>query len=122
VRIFTSHLKAGAAPVLVREGFSWGAALFGWVWLLWQRAWIPAALAFAVLLLVSRGDGGWGGDLLVGLVLLQGCFGRDLVRWSLGLRGYVEGPVVAARDADGALTRLVAERGDLVGDLVRISR
>jgi len=122
VRIFTSHLKPGATPVLVREGFSWGAALFGWVWLLWQQAWIPAALAFALMLLVTRVDDRWAGSLLIGLVLLQGCFGRDLVRWSLGLRGYAAGPVVAARDSDEALTRLVAERADLVGDLSAVLR
>jgi hypothetical protein len=117
VRVFTSHLKPGEAPVLVREGFSWGAAVFGWLWLLWQRAWIPAALVFALMLLVTRSGDRWAGALLIGLVLLQGCFGRDLVRWSLRLRGYTDGPVVAARNVDGALARLVAERADLVGDL-----
>ena len=47
MRFWTAHIRAGAAPVLVREGFSWGALLFGPLWLAVHRAWIPAVLALA---------------------------------------------------------------------------
>ncbi len=52
-------------PVLVREGFSWGAFLFGPFWLLAHRLWLPALLWFvaapaAAALLVAAG----GGDVL----------------------------------------------------------
>jgi hypothetical protein len=117
VRVFTSHLKDGRAPVLVREGFSWWAALFGWVWLLVQGAWIPAALVFAVDLMAMWVPREFSGAVVIGLVLLQGCFGWDLVRWSLGLRGFVAGPVVAAPDSDQAFARLVGERPGLFPDL-----
>ena len=32
----------------VPEGFSWGALLFNFLWALWQRMWIVAALLFAL--------------------------------------------------------------------------
>ena len=48
MRIWTVHLPRGSAttartpraPVLVREGFSWGAFLFALPWLLLHRLWI----------------------------------------------------------------------------------
>jgi hypothetical protein len=109
--IFTSHVTPRALPVLVREGFSWGAAMFGWLWFLVQSAWVPG-------LLVLAGDAAatWAasttGSLapLAAAFLVQGVFGRDLVRWSLGLRGYVPGLPVAATTHDGALLRLLSER------------
>ena len=41
-----------AAPVLVREGFAWGALMFGPLWLAAHRAWIAAALALAAAVLI----------------------------------------------------------------------
>jgi hypothetical protein len=118
VKVFTSHLRPGAVPVLICEGFSIWAALFGWIWLLWQRAWIPAALVFAVDLVVLRiGASSAGGAICLGVVVLQGLLGRDLVRWSLARRGFAEGPIVAARDHDSALARLLTERADLLNNL-----
>jgi hypothetical protein len=104
--------------VLIREGFSIWAALFGWIWLLWQRAWIPAALVFAVDLVVLRiGASPAGGAICLGVVVLQGLLGRDLVRWSLARQGFAQGPIVAARDHDSALARLLTERADLLDNL-----
>ena len=53
--------------MLVREGFSWGALLFGPLWLAVHRAWIAAVLALAasVLIVVLAKDayrGGVAGD------------------------------------------------------------
>jgi hypothetical protein len=117
MKTFTSHFKQGLPPVLVGEGFSWAATIFGWLWLLFQGAWIPALIVFAVTLLLLGQAGPWSGALLIGLCMAQGCFGRDLVRWSLLLRGFTPGPVIAARDPDGAYARLVTERPDLFPDL-----
>jgi hypothetical protein len=109
--IFTSHVKPGSLPVLVREGFSWGAAIFGWIWLMAQGAWVPGllALAGAVAALWAAGALGSAAPLLA-LFLVQGVFGRDLVRWSLALRGYAPGLPVAAASHDGALLRLLSEQ------------
>jgi hypothetical protein len=114
VRIYTAHLRAQRPPVLVKEGFSWGAFLFGWIWLLFHRAWVPAVLALAVSLLIGTLTTAGARVLLeLGLALLLGLTGRDLVRWSLARRRYTLAHVVAARDADSALARLVTGRPDL---------
>ncbi|MBV8916077.1 MAG: DUF2628 domain-containing protein [Acetobacteraceae bacterium] len=115
MRTYTAHLKPGRAPVLVRESWSWGAFLFGPLWLLANRAWIPAALDFALtallaVLLPDRLEG----PVMLGLAIILGLLGRDLVRWSLDRRGYVLTHVLAARDEDGALGRLLMARRDLM--------
>ncbi len=53
MRFWTIHMRANAPPVLVREGFSWTALLFGPLWLAWHRAWIPAALDLAASILIG---------------------------------------------------------------------
>ena len=45
MKIWTVHLRDDAPPVLVREGFSLGRALFGPLWLALHRAWVPAVFA-----------------------------------------------------------------------------
>lgn len=114
MRFWTAHLRAGRTPVLVREGFSWGAFLFGALWLLGHRAYIPAALALAAAILIaSLTKGGEATALELLLALALGFFGRDLVRFSLDHRGYALVHLVAARDEDGALARLLSRRPDL---------
>jgi hypothetical protein len=114
VRIYTAHVRARRPPVLVKEGFSWGALLFGWIWLLFHRAWVPGGLALAAGVLIGVLTGSGTCVLLeIALALLLGLTGRDLVRWSLARRGYTLAHVLAARDADSALARLLTGRPDL---------
>jgi len=116
VRFYTVHLRFGGAPVLLAEGFSWGAAIFGPIWLLAHRAWIAAAIALAVALAIgvlARGSPA-AAALWLAYAWLLGLFGRDLVRWSLERRGYALAHVVAARDAEAAYGRLLAARPDLI--------
>jgi len=115
VRIYTAHLREGRPPVLVREGFSWGAALFGPLWLALHRAWIGCALALAIgIVLATLGRGADARVLWLGFAWLLGLFGRDLQRWSLARRRYALAHVLAARDADAAFARLLAARPDIV--------
>ena len=116
MRVWTAHVRPSAAPVLVREGFSLGGFFFGPVWLAAHRAWVAAGFALAadVLIGVFTSDGARIA-LELGLAFLLGTVGRDLVRWSLGLRGYRLVHVLAARDADSALARLLAVRPELAG-------
>ncbi|MGH7042721.1 MAG: DUF2628 domain-containing protein [Acetobacteraceae bacterium] len=119
MRIFTTHLRPGGTPVLVREGFAWGALLFGGFWLLARRAWIAGALALAAAVLIaSLIHGPARGVLEAGLAVGLGLTGRDLVRSSLGRRGYRLAHVVAARDADAALARLLDVRPELAAAFV----
>jgi Protein of unknown function (DUF2628) len=115
VRIWTTHEKPRAAPVLVREGFSFGALLFGPLWLAARRAWIPAGLTLAVSVAILILTGPPTSIVLIAAVaLLLGLFGRDLVRWTLALRGYTETHVIAGRTEDDARLRLFEARPDLL--------
>ncbi len=119
MRLYTAHVRRGAEPVLVKEGFSWGALLFGWIWLLTQRAWIPAVLSLAAAVLITGlTDGGARLTLGLGLAVLLGLTGRDLVRWSLARRGYTLAHVLAARDLNSALVRLLTGRPDLAASFL----
>jgi hypothetical protein len=118
VRIWTVHLRDNAPPVLVREGFSLGAAVFGPIWLALHRAWVPAALALAVWVAIDilTADG----TRLVldaGLIVLLGLSGHDLRRWSLDRRGFTLAEVVTARNTETAFAQLLSRRRDL-GDLL----
>ncbi len=120
MRIWTVHLRDDAAPVLVREGFSLGAAVFGPLWFAWRRAWVPAFLALAVWVVVDTlTSGGTRLVLDAGLVLLQGLSGHDLRRWSLGRRRFTLAEVVTARNSETAWARLLDRRGDLGERLLR---
>jgi Protein of unknown function (DUF2628) len=119
VRFWTAHIRAGAAPVLVREGFSWGALFFGPLWLAAHRAWIAAILTLAatVLIVVLTGDS-VAAALLGALIVLLGLSGQDLRRWSLDHRGYLLAQVVVARSELEALARLLERRPDLRGSFL----
>jgi hypothetical protein len=122
VKIWTVHLKDQAEPVLVREGFSLGALVFGPLWLAAHRAWIPAAFALAAGIAIGAvATGGARNVLELGLAVLLGLSGRDLWRWSLARRGYVLSQVVTAPTADGAFERLLTRRPDLGEGLLRAS-
>lgn len=114
MKIYTALLKADAEPVLVKEGFSWGALIFGPVWLAAHRTWIAAAIGLAayVVVAVLVPDPG-GGILLVGVALILGLTGNDLRRWALENRGYLLVHVLSAGNSDDAFTRLLTYRPDL---------
>ena len=119
MKIYTALLKADAEPVLVREGFSWGALILGPVWLAVHRAWIAAALSLAAAILIAALMPRPASIILdLGLALILGLTGNDLRRWALESRGYLLIHVLAAINADDAFTRLLAHRPEL-GDRFR---
>lgn len=115
MKIWTAHEKANLPPVLVREGFSFGALVFGPFWLAAHRAWLPAIAALLLSLLIVLLTNPPASMLLMpGLALLLGFSGWDLVRWSIAHRGYLESNVVTGRHEDDANFRLLTSRPDLV--------
>ena len=100
--------------MLVREGFSWGALFLGRSGWLAHRAWI-AARDRARRLVADRHPDATGRAACpgLGLALILGLTGRDLVRWSLERRGYLLAHVLAARDTRRGLVRLLTQRPDL---------
>jgi hypothetical protein len=114
VKIYTALLKHDAEPVLVREGFAWGALFFGPVWLFAHRAWIAGAISLAAYVLTGVLVAGPAAAILaVGLALILGFAGHDLRRWALEHRGYLLAHVLAAADRDDAFMRLLTLRPDL---------
>ena len=122
MRIWTVHLPRGAAaaarvsrtPVLVREGFAWGAFLFALPWLLLHRLWLEAlAYVGAVLLLAAFLPQPAALPVALALHFLLGAHAQDLRRAALARRGRPAAHVVAAADEDAALARLLDARPDL---------
>jgi hypothetical protein len=119
VRFWTGHSRSGTAPVLVREGFAWGALLFGPLWLAAHRAWIPAALALAAgILILALASGASAAVLMLALAVWLGLSGQDLRRWSMRHRGFTLFEIVSARHETDALTRLLDRRPDLAGSFL----
>ncbi len=110
MRVFTVHTPpatspgaGGATPLLLAEGFSWLALLFGPLWLLAHRLWLPAVallLAGAALAVASP----W---LALALHLIFAFEAQELRRWSLARQGWQAAGLVAAPNAEAALQRLV---------------
>ena len=115
MKTWTVHTKAGRTPELLPEGFSLTAMVLGPVWLLAQRAWVPAVLLgcaqVAGHLLVP---GAYGLVVSLGLAWICGVVGRDWVRWSLERRGYALSDVVAASSLDLAFGRILTARPGLI--------
>jgi hypothetical protein len=115
MKVWTAHEKPYASPVLVREGFSFGALFFGPIWLAAHNAWLPAgAMVLLTLLILLITHLPASIILILGLALLAGFSGRDLVRWSVTRRGYLETTVVTGRNLYDAQARLLESRPDLV--------
>ena len=114
MKIYAALLKPDSEPVLVREGFAWGALFLGPLWLAVHRAWIAAAISLAAyVLLAALAPGSAGVILGVGLALILGFTGHDLRCWAMERRGYLLAHVLAAADRDDAFMRLLTLRPDL---------
>ncbi|MGG5809355.1 DUF2628 domain-containing protein [Falsiroseomonas sp. CW058] len=114
----TPGAAAPRPPVLLREGFSPWAFLFGPFWFAWNGLWWWAAgllgLTVAAALLLPEE-----GSAVIGLALhvLAGMEARDALRARLARRGRPMVGVVAAPDLEIAWFRLAQERPDLVRGL-----
>lgn len=118
MKLFAVHIKRGAEPIMLPEGFAWGAFLFGPLWLAAQRAWIAAAVSLGVyVLVVALSSPPLAGILILGVALLLGLQGHDLRGWALDHRGFTLIHIVAARGPDDAWMRLIAHRPDLVAQM-----
>ena len=130
MRVYTVHLAAPPKPdlVMVREGFSWPAALFAVPWALWHRLWLVALLflaAQAVLGGLAQALGAGQTDqaaLSAGLAAIIGLVANDLRRWTLGRRGFAEAGVVAGSGLEAAEHRFLETRPVLAASLLRSGR
>ena len=122
MKVFTLHVPADAAPgdaealddaELVKDGFSWGAFVFTFLWFFWHRLWLAglAVLAAVVALSVVLGvlHIGPGASFAAGLLLclLIGLEASSLRRWTLRKRKPIA-DVVSASNRDEAEARTFA--------------
>lgn len=109
MRIYTVHFRKDAPAdgegfVFVREGFTWGGLIFGWLWLLYRRLWIPLILWIAAVVLLGALAEASHVDEAVPVIVAfamqfwLGFEGNDLRRWVLDRKAYVEVDIVAASD------------------------
>lgn len=102
--------------VLVKEGSSWPALIFGPLWLAWRGMWLVLAFYVALVLIVAaiaRLVGLPDGVVTIvstAINLLLGLEGNDLLRWTLERRRYHERAVVLGNNLAEAEERFFAGR------------
>ncbi len=105
------HCSGAQTPVVLKEGFSWPAFLFGPLWLTWHRAWIEAGIAGGLWLLTFALPPLPSVLAQVALFWLIGLEGAQLRRRALLRKGCTEKAVVTAHDEEEALLHAMAARG-----------
>lgn len=109
--IYTIFRKAGApreAAVFVKEGFSIAAFVLTFVWALWNRMWVVAAVILAVMAAVAvAGSLTAANEVVVtavntGLALIFGFEAQSLRAWSLRRSGFVDDGLVEAASREEA--------------------
>ena len=108
---------------LVRDGFHLFAFLVPFLWLLWHRLWIEAALVLAAALAIAAlGSAAGFGEAAPFLSLLVSIYvgleGAALLTRALARRGWREWGVVEGGNRSEAETRYVAESVGDAPDLV----
>lgn len=95
----------------VRDGFSWGAFIFGIVWMLWHRLWLVSALfvivlaALAVAASTAHLPAGLAFAIWFLIKLLVGLEASTLRRWTLERRKWRDLGIVVANNAQTAERR-----------------
>ena len=119
MKAYSVHVRdSGASPkvVLVKEGFSWPAALFGVLWALALGLWETALVLFVAQLALGFAAGLALGDasasanaVVVGSSIITGLVFGELQRWNLARRGIVETETVSADSKPDAEARYLDE-------------
>ena len=128
MKFYAVHLRRhGLDPdrdvVLVKEGFSWPAFLLSFVWALWHRLWLAAALFGLAQAAISLGiylvhpDPVSQTVLSLGLAAIIGYLAADIRQHKLTRQGFAFAGVVAGPDADQAYRRFLDSEPVLAADL-----
>lgn len=98
------RIDRAEALVFVRDGFSWGAALFAPLWLLFNRMWrsllgyVVLAAALHFLGVALRLDQHWTTLVNLGVNVLLGFEAQSLRRWELERSGWTFAGTVTGTD------------------------
>ncbi|MBL4614530.1 MAG: DUF2628 domain-containing protein [Magnetovibrio sp.] len=126
--IYTVHVRdTGMRPTLalVKDGFSWPAAIFGFAWALVVGAWEVALMLMAVQLVVAIAlpvliaDPGAQTIIQLGLAVVIGLVANELRRWTLNRRNMHEDAVVTAHDKEEAERRYLDANPYMTAKLLR---
>ncbi len=123
MKTYTLHLPPDAAPgdhaalekaELVKDGFSWGAFLFTFLWFVANRLWLAGLGVLLLLIAFTAALSALNvqpGAALVAQLLLQGLIGLEangLKRWTYARRGRPAVDVVTAADQQEAEVKAFA--------------
>ncbi len=128
MKIYAVHLRRhGLDPdrdvVMVKEGFSWPAFLLSFVWALWHRLWLAAALfvlahaAISLGVYLLRPDSVSQAVVSLGLAAIIGYLAADIRQHKLARQGFVLAGVVVGEDVDQAYRRFLDSEPALAADL-----
>lgn len=113
MRIYTVYELPGApldagGVVFVREGFSWPALFFSWIWALSHRLWLvtigflAVSLALAALLEALHIDPATGLLISLAVQIFFALQANDFWRWTLERQGYQLVAILSARHMQDA--------------------
>lgn len=116
MRIYTVHIdplsvEDDRGAVLLREGFSWPAAIFSVFWAIYHGLWdwalvlLAAGLGLSAAVAYSGLDALGAGAVELGFSALVGAASNDWRRWALARRGYRLDDVVSGEDLAAAERR-----------------
>ena len=126
--VYSVHVRdTGLRPdlALVKDGFSWPAAIFGFVWALVVGAWDVALVLLTVQIVTGlavpmlMNDATVQTVVQVGVSAVIGLTANELRRWSLDRRGMFEDAVVTARDKEAAGRRYLDANPYMTAKLMR---
>jgi len=126
--VYSVHVRdTGLRPnlALVKDGFSWPAAIFGFLWALVVGAWEVAAVLFVIQLVAGLavpmliGDATSQTVVQLGVSVVIGLIANELRRWSLDRRGMLEDAVVTAHDKEEAERRYLDANPYMTSKLLR---
>ena len=130
VKVYTVHMRRfGIDPdtdiQLIKEGFSWGAFLFGPLWALWNGLWLSAIVLFAAQIVTGMAAALISPAPVVaslvgfGLQMLFAMVAFDLKRRKLAGQGIEERDVVVSHNADLAMRRYLDNAPSLAREFAR---
>lgn len=101
--------RAAAEAVFLPDSFSWGAFVFTWVWALWNRMWIVAVIVLSLMFIASALPAVPQFLLSLGVSIVMGLHGNDLLGWSLSRRGHSEIALINGGSLEEAELRFYAD-------------
>ena len=129
--IYSVHLRDNGKKsdlAVVPDGFSWGAAVFGFIWALYIGAWDAALMLFGLQILAGAlipllfADPAVQGAAQVGVALAIGVGAGELRRELLAWRGLHEVGVVTGATPEDAERRYFDDHPDVTAHLLEVAR